>query len=47
MVMQVTCKLSLTESKIHRLLLYTLIGLMGPLRAASFMAHTATAVTWR
>ena len=47
MVMQVTCWLSCTESRTCRLQLYASMGLVEPLRAASCMAHTTAAMTWR
>ena len=47
MVMQVTCRLSPTGSRMCRLQLYSSTGLMGPSRAASCTAHTAAAVTQR
>ena len=46
-VIQVTCCLSWTASRMCRSQLYVSMGLVGPLRAASWTAHTASAVTLR
>ena len=44
-VIQVTCGSSSTGSKTCRSQLYASMGFVGPLRAASCMAHTTAAVT--